>query len=564
LKTCKLFRLAVAMTLVLSASAWAAGRAATVTGWVHSAAGVAQMGAAVEIIAPGSLQAARVFTDEKGHYTAKGLLPGIYHIRVTAPSFLPSVRENVSLRAGAERVVNLTLDTLFDAMQTLPRKPGTSDDDDWNWTLRSYANRPILRLVNGHPEMVSGESSESRALKGQVAFVAGSSDDFNAASTGDMTTAFSVQSSVFSAGTLSFEGNVGYGGGTPGVVRAAYTHRMENGSTPQVALTMRRFATPDSVLHDGALQALALTTSDDFSLGNALEFKVGSELQAVQFMGRVTAARPFGSVTFHLSPDTVVEYKYATSEPNTRLEKGFDSAPADLSESSPRMAVLGGNPVLERAHHQEIAVSRRLGNTRVQGAVYYDRIANTMLTGVGDASAEMGNVLPDVYSQTFSFAGRELKTTGLRLVVQRTLPAGLTGTLDYAYGGVLDVLPNTSFDALGSAVRTVRRQAIAGKMSGTAPKLKTRWIASYRWINGDAVTPVDMFDASPGQAGAYWNFFIRQPLPGSMFVVNHMEALLEVDNLLAQGYVPVVARDGRTVYLVQAPRTLRGGLAFSF
>jgi hypothetical protein len=522
------------------------------------------MGAAVEVIAPGSLQAVRVFTDDKGHYSAKGLLPGIYHIRVTAPSFLPSVRENVSLRAGAERVVNLTLDTLFDALQTLPRKPGTSDDDDWNWTLRSYANRPILRLVNGRPEMVFGESSDPRPLKGQVAFVAGASDDFNAASSGDMSTAFSVQSSVFSAGTLSFDGNVGYGVGTPGVVRAAYTHRMENGSTPQVALTMRRFATPDSVLHDGALQALALTTSDDFSLGSALEFKVGSELQAIQFMSRVTAARPFGSVTLHLSPDTVVEYKYATSEPNMRLEKGFDSAPADLSESSPRMSVLGGNPVLERARHQEIAVSRRFGNTRLQGAVYYDRIANTMLTGVGDASTEVGNVLPDIYSQTFSLAGRQLKTNGLRLVMQRTLPAGLTGTLDYAYGGVLDVAPNTSFDALGDAVRTVRRQAIAGKMSGTAPRLKTRWIASYRWINGNAITPVDMFDASPGQAGAYWNFFIRQPLPGSMFMVNHMEALLEVDNLLAQGYVPVVAKDGRTLYLVQAPRTLRGGLAFSF
>jgi carboxypeptidase family protein len=552
------------MTLVLSASAWAAGRPATVTGWVHSATGVAQMGVAVEIIAPGSLQAVRVFTDDKGHYTAKGLLPGIYHIRVTAPSFLPSVRENVNLRAGAERVVNLTLDTLFDAMQTLPRRPGASDDDDWNWTLRSYANRPILRLVNGRPEMVSSEGSGARPLKGQVAFVAGASDDFNTASSGDMSTAFSVQSSVFSTGTLSFDGNVGYGSGTPGVVRAAYTHRMENGSQPQVALTMRRFATPDSVLHDGALQALALTTSDDFSLGNALEFRVGSELQTIQFMGRVTAARPFGSVTLHLSPDTVVEYKYATSEPNMRLEKGFDSAPADLSESSPRMSIFGDNPVLERAHHQEISISRRLGNTRVQGAFYYDRIANTMLTGVGDASAETGNVLPDIYSETFSYAGRELKTTGLRLLVQRSLPVGLTGTLDYAYGGVLDVAPNTSWDALGGAFRTVRRQAVAGKVGGTAPKVKTRWIASYRWINGDAITPVDMFNASPGQAGAYWNFFIRQPLPGSMFVVNHMEALLEVDNLLAQGYVPVVGRDGRTLYLVQAPRTLRGGLAFSF
>lgn len=551
-------------TLVLSASVWAAGRPANVSGWVHSAAGVPQMGVAVEVIASGSLQAVRVFTDEKGFYSAKGLLPGTYHIRATAPSFLPSLRENVSLRSGAERVVNLTLDTLFDAMQTLPRRPGVSDDDDWNWTLRSCANRPILRMVNGRPEMVSVEGAQDHPLTGRVAFVAGASDDFNTASSGDMSTAFSVQSSVFSTGTLSFDGNVGYGSGTPGVVRASYTHRMQNGSQPQVAFTMRRFATPDSVLHDGALQALALTTSDNFSLGNALEFRVGSELQTIQFMGRVTAARPFGSVSLHLSPDTVLEYKYATSEPNTRLEKGFDSAPADLSESSPRMSVVGGNPVLERAQHQEISLSHRMGKTRVQTAFYYDRIANTMLTGVGDASSEAGAVLPDIYSETFSLAGNELKTTGLRFLVQRTLPAGLIGTVDYAYGGVLDVVPNTSWEALGSGLRNVRRHAVAAKISGTAPKLKTRWIGSYRWISGDAVTPVDMFDASPGQAAAYWNLFIRQPLPGSMFMVNHVEALLEVNNLLAQGYVPVVGKDGRTLYLVQAPRTLRGGLAFSF
>jgi len=87
LKTCKLYRLAVAITLVLSASAWAAGKPAALTGWVHSAAGVPQMGAAVEIMASGSLQAVRVFTDENGFYSAKNLLPGVYHVRVTAPTF---------------------------------------------------------------------------------------------------------------------------------------------------------------------------------------------------------------------------------------------------------------------------------------------------------------------------------------------------------------------------------------------------------------------------------------------------------------------------------------------
>jgi len=37
-----------------------------------------------------------------------------------------------------------------------------------------------------------------------------------------------------------------------------------------------------------------------------------------------------------------------------------------------------------------------------------------------------------------------------------------------------------------------------------------------------------------------------------------------VRNLLAQGYVPVLGQDGRTVYLVQSARSIRGGVAFSF
>jgi hypothetical protein len=43
-----------------------------------------------------------------------------------------------------------------------------------------------------------------------------------------------------------------------------------------------------------------------------------------------------------------------------------------------------------------------------------------------------------------------------------------------------------------------------------------------------------------------------------------MEAILELRNLLAQGYVPVMGQDGKTVYLVDSARAVRGGLAFTF
>jgi hypothetical protein len=43
-----------------------------------------------------------------------------------------------------------------------------------------------------------------------------------------------------------------------------------------------------------------------------------------------------------------------------------------------------------------------------------------------------------------------------------------------------------------------------------------------------------------------------------------MEVLMDLRNLLAQGYVPVMGQDGRTLYLVQSARSVRGGVAFSF
>src|SRR5581483_10271779 len=301
------------------------------------------------------------------------------------------------------------------------------------------------------------------------------------------------------------------------------------------------------------------------TLGDVLELKFGSELQTIQFMGRVTAFRPFGSADLHLSPDTVVEYRYTSSQPDTRAEKGFDSAPADLSESGPHVSIANFSPTLEHARHHELSVSRRLGNTNLQFAVYADRVTDPALTGVGDVSSVGGQLLPDIYSDTFTYRANNLDTHGMRVVVQRKLNADLTATLDYAYGGVLDLgRDDVQLDRVRQWITTRNRHAIAGKLAGQVPRAKTNWIASYGWMSADSLTPVDMFNASPGRTDPYLNLFVRQPIPGTGFLPARMEALVDVRNLLAQGYVPVLGQDGRTVYLVQSARSVRGGVAFIF
>jgi hypothetical protein len=152
---------------------------------------------------------------------------------------------------------------------------------------------------------------------------------------------------------------------------------------------------------------------------------------------------------------------------------------------------------VEHAHHQELSLSHRMGKTNVQIAAYMDRVSDPALTGVGEFSTDNGNVLPDLYSGTFTYQGSNFHTEGVRFVAQRQLTSRITGTMDYEYGGVLDLAtPNVSLANVSQSSVVRKRQSVAGKITGTVPKAKTRWMASYRWINGEALTPIDMFNAS--------------------------------------------------------------------
>jgi hypothetical protein len=332
-----------------------------------------------------------------------------------------------------------------------------------------------------------------------------------------------------------------------------------------MGMVVRHFAPSDPNLHNASLQAFAFSAADTITAGNVLEVNVGSELQTIQFLGTITAFRPYGSLDIHLSPNTVIGYAYATSLPSSRDEKGFDSSPADLSEADPRVSLSNFVTQVERSHHQELNISRRLGRTSLQVAAFDDRVDNTALLGAGEVTAAGGSLLPDIYSGTFTYDGGTLNSEGLRVVLQRKLRSDLTATLDYAYGNALDLTrPGIDIQDAQQAIATVRRQAVSAKLSGKLERTHTRWIASYRWVSGSSLTPVDMFNASPGQTDPYLNLFIRQPLPTLGFLPAHMEAMIDIRNLLAQGYVPVVGQDGQIVYFVQSARSVRGGVTINF
>ncbi len=568
-------KLGCVLIVLLAASPVFAARVGEISGYIRDGSGSPQMGAVVDIYTTATTVGYTVYTDGQGFYSANNLPPGKYQVKVTAASFLPSLRENVKLNSGAHVLVNLTLNTLADALKLLPpSRSQQSEPDDWHWTLRSSANRPVLRALEEDKTDKGGLVVVSRAtgaeqnpdrLKGRVAFIAGSqADGFGSA--GDMTTAFTLEKSLFSSGTLMLNGNIGASAGDPsGVVRASYAHDFGDNSRPTVTLTYRHFAIPGVAVENSPYSAMQISTSDRMTVAGVIDLQYGADLQSLEFAKRVTAIRPYGSVQVHLSPDMIVEYRYATSEPDGRAAKGFDSAPADLSESGPRMALTNGMPDVERAMHQELAISRRMGKTSVQVAAFTDRVRNLVLTGAGDPTSYSEDVLPDVYSGTFSYAlNGALSTTGMRLVIERKISDDLSATFDYSNGGAVTADALTTWQNLSQALGQSRQQSVATKVSGYVPASGTRWIASYKWTSGNTLSIVDAFNASPGQADPYLSIFIRQPLPGSSLIPGKMDALLDLRNLMAQGYLPVGGQDGRNVYMVQSARSMRGGLAFTF
>jgi len=135
----------------------ARAQSSSVSGVVRDSHGTPQIGAVVELLSPDFSVVRQVYTNDRGRYRIPSVVPGMYEVKASGAFFLPTMRENLRLLSGSRQVVNLTLDTLYEAFRWLPAQPRQADEpkDDWAWTLRLSANRPLLRLLQNGPLVVS-------------------------------------------------------------------------------------------------------------------------------------------------------------------------------------------------------------------------------------------------------------------------------------------------------------------------------------------------------------------------------------------------------------------------
>ena len=149
--------------------------------------------------------------------------------------------------------------------------------------------------------------------------------------------------------------------------------------------------------------------------------------------------------------------------------------------------------------------------------------------------------------------------------MERRLPGGNHVRLSYANGDAL-VLPATTRPVpmaqilAGAHPRHAQMYSLA--LSGTLDGTSTRWRASYRWQPEDTVTRVAPFAVNATEP--YFNLYVRQPIHMRRDGASGFEALVDVRNLLAQGYRPYLLSDGSMLVFAQDQRSISAGLAFSF
>src|SRR5438045_8873053 len=91
-------------------------------------------------------------------------------------------------------------------------------------------------------------------------------------------------------------------------------------------------------------------------------------------------------------------------------------------------------------------------------------------------------------------------------------------TADCSRGGVASVrAPISNWQSVASTVVSERRHSLGGKLSCYLPASRTRFIAAYKWTSGSALSPVDEFNASPGQMDTYLSVFLRLYLTATSF-----------------------------------------------
>ncbi len=574
------YEFALAFWLLWMPGALCLAQQSAITGLVRDATGVAQLGVLVQVTAADASVAARAFTDLHGHYLISNLSPGIYNLQATAALFIPATKPALQVRSGARSVVNLTLSTMFDATSWLPAERRKADDppDDWTWTLRSAANRPILRLVeDGQMTMISSSATEhSIASTRGRADVAGGGGGFGR---GGLHSVLTTDSAEADGSSVVLRADTGAGGTPAGVgpstdLSAGFERRTGFDSTTRVIASFQSHPEMASAGKVAGLQTMQLATAQRTKLGDMVTLEGGGVVYAVHTSGHALVAQPFIRVMVEPASGWSMGYRMATS----RDVQGFSSLNAIEPELPTAGTDIRGQVHTEKGHHQEIAVARKLGRGQIKAAVYQDRLDRVTIAGSGaltsadllSLGSDRVSAVADTLSGSFRLIAPGYQVSGFNAMATQPLGSAIWAAVEYSRGAALAFTLNQSgteatpatLPAVLNGLSRRPAQSAALAVHGKLPATGTKVRAVYRWQPANLLTPVDAYREFADQP--FLSVQLHQALRCPGLLPPGLEASIDLTNLLAQGYQPFLSSDGRTLFLSQAPRTLQAGLSINF
>jgi hypothetical protein len=565
----------LALMLSTASVCLAVGPGATVSGVVRDADGIAQMGALVQVLATDSALVGTAFTDLHGRYLITRLIPGKYQVRATAALFVPTTRGDLRLRPGAQAVVNLTLNTIFDATTWLPAERRKADEpgDDWKWTLRSAVNRPILRMAddNGNIMTVSSSATETSTPTSRIRAAVSSGDGGFA--NGGVHNVVTMDRVLDDGSGMVIRADIGTGlgpsMGSPSMnVSSGFERRQGFAGSSRVVASYQSHPEMLGSENAAGLQTFQLASAEKMQIGDVADVEVGGIVYVVHTTGNAVASRPFLKVTTHPAEDWTVGYRMATSR-DLQSYAGLNA----VQQEMPVAITSQGRMRTESGLHQEFAIGRKVGPGLVQFAYYLDSLHQVMVEGGGALAAadiaqasesSAGGILADQTTGNFRLLNSGYKTQGMNLTFSEPITSNMWLALEYSTGAALTAKDDEilTLQDMATELEPLMSQTATVAVKGRVLRSGTRVRAAYRWQPSRMVTAVDPYGAFSDQA--YLSCYLRQAIKFGNLLPPGLEATVDVTNLLAQGYRPFLSADGKTLFLAQSPRALQAGLSFTF
>ena len=607
------FAIAVALTGLLSLPGKAPGAdlslpvTGALLGSVVDSGGTPQMGATVLLFNKYERQIARTVTAPDGRFAFASLPADIYSIRVSLASFLPVSRNRILIKPGTSSILQIHLATLFSSIEVSYTWPNAAMTDDWKWVLRSSpAIRPITRFLPDEIATAAGAKPQMhpRIFSGTHAMVSVSGGDSGLidsdSATSDLGTGFALSTNILGNNQLQLAGTWGqnsFAGPAAMGLCAIYSRSgdLAFAAPPEITLTVSQLGrvAPQSTASfsdaAGFLNGAPVLRTMSLSFYNVADpldnvhIEYGMTGESVEYLQHTSRVSPFARLT--VGAGSIGEFIAAYSDGGRPDElsahqryQAAEDQPQNVNDDLvgavnalarlPQISVRGGALELQRTENYELGYSKISGSRTYAASGFFEDVSNGRLNVDGDTTPlNPGDLLSDGVSRTFTYNIGSYRRFGYIASVNQQVRESLDLALAYGRMGGFQGNADGIWDSSGAQQRFLSKgtySVASVNAKAVSPFTGTRITANYGWVQQGAVIPTHVLTTQNTYVSPGLNILVRQPLPAFAGVPGRLELTADLRNMLAQGYIPLPTADARRLLVIQAPRSIRGGLNFVF